>query len=182
MRWIDLAGFHRMPVGEAAGYHVMPGGPRFLFWSSLAMNPKCLLALGVLFLALPAVRSEDNKLDPAKLIGTWTYVSGEKNGEKVPEANLKAGSVIIAKDKITLKGEMGDFILKYKLNPAKSPCTIAMEITEGPAGQGSMADGIIDVQGDHLKICYPAMGGATPTEFAAKKDSGLHYFVLKRKK
>jgi uncharacterized protein (TIGR03067 family) len=146
------------------------------------MNPKCLLALGVLLLALPAVRSEDNKLDPAKLIGTWTYVSGEKNGEKVPEANLKAGSVIIAKDKITLKGEMGDFILKYKLNPAKSPCTIAMEITEGPAGQGSMADGIIDVQGDHLKICYPAMGGAPPTEFAAKKDSGLHYFVLKRKK
>jgi uncharacterized protein (TIGR03067 family) len=146
------------------------------------MNPKCLLALGVLLLAVPAIRSEDNKLDPAKLIGTWSYVSGEKNGEKVNEANLKGGSVIITKDKITLKGEQGDFILKYKLNPAKSPCTIAMEITEGPAGQGSMAEGIIEVQGDKLRICYPAMGGETPKEFAAKKDSGLHYFVLKRKK
>jgi uncharacterized protein (TIGR03067 family) len=146
------------------------------------MNPKSLLVLGVLLLALPSVRSEENKLDPAKLNGTWSYVSGEKNGEKVSEANLKNGSVIITKDRITLKGEQGDFIIKYKLNPAKSPCTIAMEIVEGPAGQGSMADGIIDVQGDKMRICYPAMGGPPPTEFAAKKDSGLHYFVLKRKK
>jgi uncharacterized protein (TIGR03067 family) len=146
------------------------------------MNPKFLLALGVLLVAVAAIRSEDNKLDPAKLIGTWIYVSGEKNGEKVNEANLKDGSVTIAKDKITLKGEQGEFILKYKLNTAKSPCTIAMEIVDGPAGQGSMTEGIIAVQGDTLKICYPPMGGTPPKEFAAKKDSGLHYFGLKRKK
>jgi uncharacterized protein (TIGR03067 family) len=146
------------------------------------MNPKCLLSLGVVLAVVPAIRSEDTKLDPAKLIGTWTYVSGEKSGDKVTEANLKGGSVIITKDKITLKGEQGDFVLKYKLNTAKSPCTIAMEIVDGPAGQGSMTEGIIAVQGDNLKICYPPMGGTPPTEFAAKKDSGLHYFVLKRKK
>ncbi len=57
-----------------------------------------------------------------------------------------------------------------------------MEITEGPAGQGSKSHGIIELKGDGLKLCYPAMGGKAPTEFAAKKDSGLHYFVLNRKK
>jgi uncharacterized protein (TIGR03067 family) len=147
------------------------------------MSAKLLLACGVFSLVLVPVRAdEQGKLDPAKLIGTWTYVSGEKDGEKVNEDNLKAGSVIITKDTITLKSEQGEFVLKYKLDTEKHPCAIAMEITEGPAGQGSKADGIIELKGDDLKICYSPMGGKTPTEFASKKDSGLHYFVLKRKK
>ena len=41
------------------------------------------LAGGVLLLAVLPVRAEDSNLDGAKLTGTWSYESGEKDGVKV---------------------------------------------------------------------------------------------------
>jgi hypothetical protein len=47
----------------------------------------------------------------------------------------------------------------------------------GVAGENDLrnADGIIELHWDNLRICYRPMGGPPPTEFTAKKDSGLHY-------
>jgi uncharacterized protein (TIGR03067 family) len=145
------------------------------------MKTKLLLACGILLLALVPILAKE-KNDVEKLIGTWTYVSGEKNGDKVDAEALKKGTVVITKDTITLKSDEGDYVIKYQVDTKKKPWAVDMEITSGPQGQGAKADGIIELKGDELKLCYPAMGGKTPTEFAAKKDSGLHYFVLKRKK
>jgi len=125
---------------------------------------------------------EKNKLDPAKLVGTYTLVSGERDGNKVPEENLKKTTVIITKETITLKGADGSFVIKYKADAKKTPATLEMEITEGPQGVGAKSGGIIALKDDELKLCYAAMGGDTPKEFAAKKDSGNHYFVMKKKK
>jgi uncharacterized protein (TIGR03067 family) len=141
-----------------------------------------LLGVTALVLLLaPAAADEQGKLDPAKLVGTWTYVSGERDGKKVPDDHLKA-TVDITKQTITLNSPDGKYVIKYELDPSKKPCRIAMEITEGPQGQRAKSDGIIELKGDRLKICYPPMGGDTPTEFTAKEGSGLHLFVLKRKK
>ena len=150
------------------------------------MRAKCLLVLGVAVLVLSPLDArqkdrDEGKLDPAKLVGTWTYVSGERDGNKVPEDNLKKGTVVITKDTITLKGEEV-YVIKYSLDTKKSPCRISMEITKGPQGEGAKAEGIIALKGDELKLCYPPMGGDVPKEFSAKKDSKLHLFVLKRKK
>jgi uncharacterized protein (TIGR03067 family) len=142
-----------------------------------------LLALiGLGFVFGMAVAEDKGKLDPAKLAGTWSYVSGEKSGEKIPADHLKDGIVEITKDNITLKSPDGKFVLKYKLDTAKSPVRISLEITEGPQGQGSKAEGIVALDKDQLKFCYPATGGDTPKDFATKEGSGLHLFVLKRKK
>jgi uncharacterized protein (TIGR03067 family) len=148
------------------------------------MNAKSLLATGVVLLILAPIRADDqSKLTPEKLVGTWSYVSGEKDGNKVDEDGLKKASVVITKDKITLKGEQGEFVLKYQLDNKKSPCAIALEITEGLAGAvGSKSEGIIELKDDTLKLCYPPMGGKPPAEFSGKQGSGNHYFVLKRKK
>jgi uncharacterized protein (TIGR03067 family) len=140
-----------------------------------------LIALG-LWLAPAAAEDKGKKLDPAKLLGTWSYVSGEKDGKKIPADDLKKGTVMIAKETITLMAPDGKFVIKYKLDPAKSPCRIDMEITEGPQGVGAKADGIIALDGEQLKLCYPAMGGDTPKDFSTKEGSGLHLFVLKPKK
>jgi uncharacterized protein (TIGR03067 family) len=138
-----------------------------------------LVALVAVVVSLRA--GEAAKLDPAKLAGTYTYVSGEEDGNKLTKDHLK-GTVEITKETITLKSEEAKFVIKYKLDSAKKPCRIAMQITEGPAGQGSKADGIIELKGDRLRLCYPAAGGAAPKEFAAPEGSKLHFFVLKRKK
>ncbi|HEV3205112.1 MAG TPA: TIGR03067 domain-containing protein [Gemmataceae bacterium] len=146
------------------------------------MRVTALCGLIVLGVSLAPAADDKGKLDPAKLLGTWTYVSGEKDGAQVPADNLKAGTVEITKDVITLKSPDGKFVIKYKLDASKSPSRIDLEITEGPQGQGSKAEGIIALDGEQLKLCYPAMGGATPKEFKTKEGSGLHLFVLKLKK
>jgi uncharacterized protein (TIGR03067 family) len=121
-------------------------------------------------------------MESEKLIGTWSYVSGEMEGDKVNAEGLQKSSVIITKDAITLKDEDAEYLIKYHLDTQKKPWAIAMEITAGPSGQGSKSTGIIELQGDELKFCYAARGGPAPTEFAGKKDSGNHYFVLKWRK
>ena len=88
----------------------------------------------------------------------------------------------ISKEEITLESPGAKFVIKYKLDPTKTPVAIDLEITDGPQGVGSKAEGIIALDKAELKICYPAMGGARPKEFATKEDSGLHLFVLKAKK
>jgi uncharacterized protein (TIGR03067 family) len=149
------------------------------------MRGRCLLSAAFVLTLLVSAGADDkndkDKLDPEKLVGTYTFVSGERNGDKVPEDNLKKGTVVITKDTITLKVDE-TFVIKYKLDAKKTPATVELEITEGPQGVGSKSTGIIAMKGEEVKLCYPAMGGETPKEFAAKKDSGNHYFVLKKKK
>ncbi len=155
------------------------------------MRRNGLVVLGVALLALAPLSAadkdkdkdkEEGKLDPAKLVGTWAYVSGERDGKKVPEENLKKGTVVITKDTITLKSDDATFVIKYTLDQKKTPCGIAMEITKGPQGEGSKAAGIIALKGDELKICYPPEGGDAPKDFTSKEGSKLHLFVLKPKK
>lgn len=151
------------------------------------MRRSASLGLGVVFIVLASAGADDkdkdkNKLDPEKLVGTWTFVSGEKSGAKIDADNLKKGSVVITKDKLTLKSPDGDFIMKYSIDAKKNPAEISLEITEGPQGQGAKATGIIALKDDELKLAYPAMGGDTPKEFASKEGSGIHYFVMKKKK
>ena len=145
-----------------------------------------LLALTTLALALAPVAAGEKgakgPLDPASLTGTWVYVSGEKDGQKVPADNLKKGYVEITKGTIKLKSDDAEFVLKYMLDPAKKPAHIKLEIIKGPQGEGAKTEGIIALKGENLLLCYPAMGGKAPTAFATKEGSGLHLFVLKRKK
>ena len=145
-----------------------------------------LLVLTTLALTLaPAAageKGEKGKLDPAGLSGTWVYVSGEKDGTKIPADNLKKGYVEITKETIKLKSDDAEYVLKYALDPAKKPAQIKLEIIKGPMGEGAKAEGIIALKGENLLLCYPAMGGEAPTAFATKAGSGLHFFVLKRKK
>ncbi len=140
------------------------------------------LGLGVgLFLLVGSplgAADEGDKFDANKLVGTWTYVSSEKNGQKSDGDSLKEGKVIIAKDKMTLEGSAGTFVLKYKLDTTKKPVMIAMEMTEG-AGEGSTAKGIVEVKGDELKLCYSTSDEA-PKKFEAKEGSDHRLVILKR--
>jgi uncharacterized protein (TIGR03067 family) len=143
--------------------------------------------LGTLF-AIVAVAglasAEEKKFDATKLEGTWKITEGTKNGTKVEEANLK-GEVIISKDKVTIKGPDMTHVMAFKLDATKSPVEIDMEGKEGPAA-GSKAEGIIEVDGDTLKLAYstniPGFDGKRPTKFESTKDNKAFYFVLKKEK
>jgi uncharacterized protein (TIGR03067 family) len=151
-----------------------------------AMRTAKWMGACVFFLALYPLgavgqdKAKDEKFDAAKMAGTWTYVSGVKNGEKVDPDRFKDSKVTITKDTMTLEGPAGKFVLKYTLDTKKNPVTISMKMTEG-AGEGATAEGIVRVKGDDLTICY-AREGERPKKFEAKEGSNHHLFVLKRSK
>jgi uncharacterized protein (TIGR03067 family) len=120
--------------------------------------------------------------DAAKLVGNWDYVAGTKSGEKVEKDHL-VGKVTITKDTITIPaGQDMKFVIAYKLNTKASPVGVDMDIKDGPVKEGK-AEGIIELKGDDLKLCYvPMPGGKRPTKFESTKDNGAFYFVLKRSK
>jgi uncharacterized protein (TIGR03067 family) len=125
-----------------------------------------------------------DKFDPAKLAGKWKFTEGTKAGTKVNETGL-AGEVTIDKDKITIKGGDMTHVMEYKLDTTKTPVEITMEGKEGPA-MGTKADGIIELDGDTLKLAYttniPGFDGKKPTKFESTADNKAFYFVLKRAK
>jgi uncharacterized protein (TIGR03067 family) len=127
-------------------------------------------------------KGKGDKLDPAKLAGDWKFVSGVKSGEKMSEDNLKKLKCSLTKETFVLENEGGKFVMKYELDTKKTPVGIKIEITEGPVGVGSKTEGIIELKGDTMKLCYAAMGGDAPKTFEAKKDTDIHFFELKRSK
>ncbi len=151
-------------------------------WFGLALA--MVLATGAVWAddkAKERKEGKDEKFDAAKLIGTWKYVSGEKNGEKVDEERLKTQTVVITKETFTLKSDE-KFVMKYELGDKKTPVTIKFEMTESPFGAGAKSEGIIELKGDDLKLCYAPMGGEAPKKFEAKEGSQHFLFVLKRSK
>jgi len=148
------------------------------------MRRNGLFALGCAILVLSplAAADKDDKFDPAKMVGTWSYVSGEEDGKKKTADDLKGGTVEITKDTISLKSADATYVIKYTLDTKKTPVRISMEITKGPQGEGSKAEGIIELKDKELKLCYAPMGGEAPKEFNAKEGSKFHLFVLKPKK
>jgi len=138
------------------------------------------LVLGLAAALTASVSADDKKekasLDPAKLEGTWQFVSGMKNGTKASEDGLK-GAVKISKDKIVMGEGAMKFEFKYTVDAKASPATIDLEMTAGPVGEGSKAKGLIALDGDELKLCYSP--DDRPKEFSGEK---AFLFVLKRKK
>jgi uncharacterized protein (TIGR03067 family) len=149
---------------------------------------RCAVIVGLSFVGLllfAAVRAEEKekKFDPEKLVGKWEFVSGEKEGKK-SEAEALKGTVEITKDTLTIKGgEDGKevFPMKYKLDTKKTPVTIVLEGTDGQV-KDQTVKGILEFDGDNLKICYALPGEEFPKEFKTKDGSKTHSFVMKKVK
>ncbi|MBI1177351.1 TIGR03067 domain-containing protein [bacterium] len=118
--------------------------------------------------------------DAAKLVGTWTYVSGEKDGANLDKDHFAGQKATFTDKEIKVSGPNGEYDFTYKLDTKKLPVAITMEMTAGGGGGDSKAAGIIALDGNNLKLCYPPRGGAAPTKFEAPSGSGLHYFVFER--
>jgi uncharacterized protein (TIGR03067 family) len=142
-----------------------------------------MIAPLVFVLSLTAIagadEKKDAKFDASKLVGDWKIVSGMKQGEKVGEDHLKV-KVKTTKDSFILEGEMGKFVMGYKLTTSAKPVAIDMEIKEGPIPEGK-AIGIISVKGDEMKLCYvPDASGTRPSKFESTQENGAFLWTLKR--
>ena len=145
---------------------------------------KCIL----LILALAALASGSasqnasttvDELD--KLQGTWTFVSLEVEGAKLPEAMLNGSKIIIKGDSFKSISAGITYEGIFKIDVSKTPKTLDLIFTDGPE-KGRTSLGIFDLVGDNLRICLSLAGSSRPSEFASKQASGFAFETLKREK
>jgi uncharacterized protein (TIGR03067 family) len=120
--------------------------------------------LSSIFLTGCASRQPDSTRD-AKLRGEWNCVSATINGKALPPDTVKALHLAITETRyITEKGNETLFDSTYRVDRAKSPAQIFMLGNEG-ALTGKEAQGIYEVSGDTLRICYTMPGDPAPSAF-----------------
>jgi uncharacterized protein (TIGR03067 family) len=133
----------------------------------------------------PSALPEDKKADKADKVvaspldGTYTVVSGEKDGKPVPAERLKGSIVVFAGNTIvgTDKDKKEFFSATYTLDTAKKPWVIRMKSITPKEAE---ATGLVKKEGDTLTIVYSLPGASAPTEFRTKEKQ--HLFVLKAMK
>jgi uncharacterized protein (TIGR03067 family) len=132
--------------------------------------------------AQPADKS-DKKVN---LEGTYTIVSGEKDGKALPNSDLEGSAIVITGTKIlgSDKDKKEFFSSTYRVDTSKSPAVISMTstvpgrtATEGTTQVSST--GLIKWDKDTVTIVYALPGGKEPSEFKAGEKQ--HLFVLKKK-
>jgi uncharacterized protein (TIGR03067 family) len=124
-----------------------------------ALLAVALLATGA---SLEAAPEEKAKSDKELLQGTWVAKSGERDGEKMNEFQLKNWEkMVFADDKFTREGgeqREGTFTL----GPDKDPKEIDLTVK----GKGDTWMGIYELKGATLKLALKP--GGRPTAFDSK--------------
>ncbi len=147
---------------------------------------RAVLLTGVLLAgAVLAARADDKAkpTDQEKIQGKWTFVSGESDGKPVAADKIAKSVVVIGKDTILVRdgNNKTTWEVSYRIDPTKSPRTITMQLTEGEF-KGQKTEGIYQLEGDSLKLCYALPGGTRPAGFTTKEGGKTNCFTLKRGK
>jgi uncharacterized protein (TIGR03067 family) len=139
-----------------------------------------VLAVGLL-IAANSSGGDAAKTELKKLEGTWSMVSGEAKGEKLPESTIKSAKLTIGGDKHTVKVGEDTIIGTHKLDATTKPKSIDAMDTEGPF-KGKTTFGIYKVEKGVFTVCFAPPGKDRPKEFTTKSGTGelLHVWKLKK--
>jgi uncharacterized protein (TIGR03067 family) len=139
-----------------------------------------LAAFGLLTVCLLAgstfAQDDAAKKDMKLLEGTWTVESATKDGKDFDR--IKNDKLVFAGNKLTVKMKDRDENATYTIDPSKKPKTIDIS-TEGKMER---VEGIYEVKGDSLKICFGEPGTQRPDAFSAGDGTNRFLVVLKREK
>ncbi len=144
----------------------------------------------ILFLAAAAAVAADAKDDAAKnelkkFQGTWVMVSGEKEGEKLRDEQVRPSKITWKGGEVTLfTPHQSDQPIRAHttVRPDKSPKQMEWVREAGP-GKGQKMHAIYEFLGDdQYRICFGLPGKERPTEFHTKPGSGHLLHVWKKAK
>jgi len=120
---------------------------------------KSLLLVPVLVLVAAA---DSPKGDLKKLQGTWSLVSGQNDGNKIPEDDAKAISLEIKGDKYLVKVRDESIEGTLKLDPTQKPKTI-----DAARADGETLHGIYELKDDEFRVSLASAGQDRPKDFAS---------------
>lgn len=134
--------------------------------------------LAALLFASMATAADDDAL-----VGRWTVVAAERNGQAADD--VKGHVLTLAGNRFTIKSKDGQVVYEgtFTRDPAKTPATIDFVHTAGSA-KGKTWLGIWKLEATKLTICdnAPDPSQPRPTAFATKPDSGHTLVRLERSK
>jgi uncharacterized protein (TIGR03067 family) len=113
-----------------------------------------------------------------KLAGDYEIVSGEKFGEKIPDERIAGAKVHFTENEVTVEDKdhkSTPYIASYTLDASKKPCVITMTSMTG-VHKGQPVQGLVEVNGDQVRLVYALPGGETPKEFKTRANQLL--FVM----
>ncbi len=143
------------------------------------MNRFILPVVACLLLVACSATADDKK-NNEPFQGKWTFVSVVINGEKIPAEQFARAVVTITGDERVLKdGDEVKSKAKYRVDPAKSPKTIDISVSEGIL-KGKSLKGIYEFSGDTVTINVTLEGDERPTDFTCNANSGRLLHVFKR--
>jgi uncharacterized protein (TIGR03067 family) len=121
----------------------------------------------------------DKSCTPADLVGHYVIVAGERDGAKEPEERIKGTTVTFTKDSVVVadKDKKELYSAGYKLNATTNPCDITMT-SRVESSAGAIARGLIQKEGDTLRLIYALPTGEIPSGFKTKEKQLM--FVMKK--
>jgi uncharacterized protein (TIGR03067 family) len=150
------------------GGSIQPSNPSF---GEILMRV-IVAAIAVLVLVRLPAPQDDAKKDMTLLEGEWSMVSGEIDGQQLPDDYRKNAKRVSKDGETTVT--INDLLYlkaKYTIDPAKKPKTIDYMFTGGPT-KGKTQLGIYELDGDTVKFCFASPGKERPIDFTAKEGSG----------
>lgn len=129
---------------------------------------------------LLAAEAQDDEKELKKLSGVYIMVSGEANGDKLPEKVVKASTLTLKGTKYTVKLGDDTFSGTQKVTPTKTPKEIDATDADGP-NKGKTMLGIYKLEEGVFTVYFAPLGKDRPKEFAAKTKPGELIHVWKRK-
>ena len=138
----------------------------------------CGLIFGGWLIAAEA--QDDAEKELKKLEGNYVLVSGEANGEKLPETIVKAATLTVEGNKHTVKIGDDTIIGTHKLAPTKKPKEIDSTDTEGPL-TGKTYLGIYKLEKGIFTVYFAPPDMDRPKEFGTKTVPGELLHVWKKK-
>jgi len=140
------------------------------------------LAFAALILVGMQAKIEENKTtdkNALALTGDYLIVSGEKYGQKEPDDRIVGTLVHFTDDRIFVEDrdhKSTPYIADYTLDTSKTPCVITMTKLLEP-NKGETVRGLVERDGDQLRLIYALPGGDMPKEFKTKDKQLM--FVMK---
>lgn len=107
----------------------------------------------------------------ASLAGSWAPQSAQLGGADLPIAAFQGSNLILTEDTYEFAGDKGS----YTLVGSGKPAQLDVVGREGP-NAGRTIQGIYELTGDTLRVCYQLGEGARPAAF--ESPAGTQLFLV----